>query len=90
MNAPHVFRNPLNSPPRTQRWLLVCAAIVGVSLMSAYVQTLHDSLARAEQLRAVFLLPVKKAQTPRPVSHRATALPPTQQAASLAPRRRQP
>ena len=35
-----------------QRKLLVCAAIVAVSLISFYVHLLHESMALGEQMRA--------------------------------------
>lgn len=37
-------------PKRAQRRFFVWAAVVGVSLMSFYVQLLHDSVARGERL----------------------------------------
>jgi hypothetical protein len=39
--------------PLARRRLLVCAAIAAALLMSMYVQLLHHSLARGDQLREV-------------------------------------
>lgn len=41
----------LEMPPRLQRHFMAWAAVVGVSLMSYYVQLLHDSVERGERLR---------------------------------------
>ncbi len=43
--------NPLRALPLAQRQLLFVAAVLAVALLSLYVQLLHDSLARGDELR---------------------------------------
>jgi hypothetical protein len=69
--------NPLRDLPLAQRQLLFVAAVVAVALLSLYVQLLHHSLARGEELREVQRVAgAKKATTatmtkPQPVVLRA-------------------
>jgi hypothetical protein len=41
------------APSPGERRLLLCAAVVAVALLSFYVQLLHDSLARGDELREI-------------------------------------
>ena len=45
--------NPLRALPLARRQLLFFAAILAVALLSLYVQLLHQSLARGDELREV-------------------------------------
>ena len=65
--------NPLRDLPLAQRPLLFVAAVVAVALLSMYVQLLHDSLARGEELREVQRVTgVKKATSAAPAPQAAS------------------
>jgi hypothetical protein len=52
MNPLHVLLRLRTAVPPAQRSLLLCAAIVAISLLSFYVHLLHESMALGDQMRA--------------------------------------
>ena len=51
MSPLHVLLRLRTAVPPAQRPLLLCAAIVAISLLSFYVHLLHESMALGDQMR---------------------------------------
>ena len=54
MNSLRMNLPSLRTLPRAQRHLLVTAAIIAVSLLSVYVNLLHEAVARGTELQRTF------------------------------------